>query len=166
MDRHVGQMTQALDKLDLRILEALQRDDGARVHELAERLASSKSVVWRRIQQLVKSGVIKERVAIVDPRKVGLNVMVIVQVKLARHGRETLPKFIEAVRRFPQVIECHSLMGNVDFLLKVVVRDVKDYEQFFWNHLSKLEGIGEINSSISMTQIVNTTRIPLNLSAG
>jgi Lrp/AsnC family transcriptional regulator len=158
-------MTVTIDKLDARILDALQRDAGARVHELADRLASSKSVVWRRVQQLIKSGVIRERVAILDPQKVGLNVLVFVQVKLAKHGRDTLPKFAEAIRRFPQVIECHSLMGNVDFLLKVVVRDVRDYEQFFWNQLSKLEGIQEINSSISMTQIVNTTRIPVVASA-
>jgi len=158
-------MTHAIDKLDVRILDALQRDAGARVHELADRLASSRSVVWRRIQHLIEAGVIRERVAILDPQKVGLNVMVFVQIKLARHGRDTLPKFAEAIRRFPQVIECHSLMGNVDFLLKVLVRDVKDYEQFFWQRLAKLEGIQEINSAISMTQIVSTTRIPVEAAA-
>lgn len=154
-------MTATVDKLDLRILDALQRDAGVRVNELAERLTSSKSVVWRRIQQLTKSGVIRERVAILDPQKLGLNVLVFAQVKMARHGRDTLPNFAEAIRRFPQVVECHSLMGSVDFLLKILVRDVKDYEQFFWNHLSKLPDVQEIQSSISMTQLVSTTRLPL-----
>ena len=159
-------MTATLDTLDVRILDALQKDVTESVIDLAERLASSKSVVWRRIQRLVDLGVIKERVAIVDPQKVGLNVLVLAHVKMARHGRDALPKFLEAVKKFPQVIECHTLMGNVDFLLKILVRDVKDYEQFFWNQLSKLDGVQEISSSISMSQVVNTTRVPVKVSDG
>jgi Lrp/AsnC family transcriptional regulator len=155
------QMTITLDALDVRILDQLQRDAMVPAQELAERLASSKSVVWRRIQRLVDLGVIRERVALVDPQKVGLNVLVLAHVKMARHGRDVLPKFIEAVRAFPQVVECHTLMGNVDFLLKILVRDVKDYEQFFWTRLSKLEGVQEISSSISMSQVINTTRVPI-----
>lgn len=155
-------MSISLDELDVSILEALQRDATESVQDLAERLASSKSVVWRRIQRLVEAGVIRERVAILDPAKIGLNVLVFAHVKMARHGRDVLPKFVEAVRRFPQVIECHTLMGNVDFLLKILVSDVKDYEQFFWNQLSKLDGVQEISSSIAMTQMINTTRVPVH----
>ena len=154
-------MTVSLDKLDLQILEAQQRDATESVNDLAERLSSSKSVVWRRIQRLVDAGVIRERVAILDRHKLGLNVLVFAHVKMARHGRDVLPKFLDAIRGFPQVVECHTLMGNVDFLLKILVRDVKDYEQFFWNRLSKLDGVQEISSSICMTEVLNTTRIPL-----
>lgn len=154
-------MTTAIDALDARILEALQRDVTVPVNELAEQLGSSKSVVWRRIQRLLDTGVIRERVAVLDPAKVGLSVLVFAQVKMARHGRDVLPNFVAAIRRFPQVIECHSLMGNVDFLLKIVVRDVKDYERFFWDELSKIDGVLEVSSSISMTQFFSTTRIPV-----
>lgn len=154
-------MSVSLDALDIRILDALQRDATEPINDLAERLSSSKSVVWRRIQRLIDAGVIRERVAILDPKKVGLEVLVFAQVKMSRHGRDVLPKFVEAVRLFPQVVECHSLMGSVDFLLKILVRDVKDYESFFWNQLSKIDGVQEISSSISMTQFFSTTRIPV-----
>ena len=83
---------------------------------------------------------------------------------MVRHGRNALPNFVEAIRKFPQVVECHSLMGNVDFLLKILVADVKDYEQFFWNQLSKIDGVQEISSSISMTQFFSTTRVPVRAS--
>ncbi|ROH85648.1 Lrp/AsnC family transcriptional regulator [Stagnimonas aquatica] len=159
-------MSVSLDSLDTRILDALQRDATEPINDLAERLASSKSVVWRRIQRLIDAGVIRERVAILDPKKVGLEVLVFAQVKMSRHGRDVLPKFVEAVRHFPQVVECHSLMGSVDFLLKILVRDVKDYESFFWNQLSKIDGVQEISSSISMTQFFSTTRIPVQTGAG
>lgn len=154
-------MDHPLDSLDVRILELLQRDATLPIADIAERVASSKTVVWRRIQKLVEAGVIRERVAVLDHRKVGLGVMVIAHVKMARHGRDVLPKFLEAVRLFPQVIECHTLMGDVDFLLKILVRSVEDYEQFFWQKLSKIDGVQEISSSISMSQTVNTTRLPL-----
>lgn len=154
-------MEQLLDSLDVRILDLLQRDATLPIADIAERVASSKTVVWRRIQKLLESGVIRERVAVLDHRKLGLSVMVIAHVKMARHGRDVLPKFLEAVKLFPQVIECHTLMGDVDFLLKILVRSVEDYEQFFWQKLSKIDGVQEISSSISMSQTVNTTRLPL-----
>ena len=151
-----------LDALDVRILDLLQRDATLPIAEIAEKVASSKTVVWRRIQKLVDTGVIRERVAVLDHRKVGLGVMVIAHVKMARHGRDVLPRFLEAVKLFPQVIECHTLMGDVDFLLKILVESVEDYEQFFWQKLSKIDGVQEISSSISMSQTVNTTRVPLH----
>ncbi|MBI2384363.1 MAG: Lrp/AsnC family transcriptional regulator [Gammaproteobacteria bacterium] len=154
-------MIEKLDKLDVQILEALQQDAGESLNDLAERLGSSKSVVWRRVQRLLDAGVIRARVALLDPQKLGLNVLVIAQVKMSRHGKDTLPNFVEAIKRFPEVVECHTLMGSVDFLLKIRVKDVKDYERFFWNQLSKLDGVQEISSSISMTQVVDTTRIPI-----
>lgn len=150
-----------LDKLDIHILELLQQDVSLPVAEIAQRVASSKTVVWRRIQKYLKDGVIRERVAILDHHRIGLSVMVIAQVKMARHGKDVLPNFLKAIRTFPQVIECHTLMGDVDFLLKIMLRSVDDYEQFFWQKLSKIEGVQEVSSSISMSQTVNTTRLPL-----
>lgn len=155
-----------LDALDVRILDLLQRDATLPIAEIADKVASSKTVVWRRIQKLLDSGVIRERVAVLDHRKVGLSVMVIAHVKMARHGRDVLPRFLDAVKLFPQVIECHTLMGDVDFLLKILVESVEDYEHFFWQKLSKVDGVQEISSSISMSQTVNTTRVPLHAARG
>ncbi len=158
-------MSHNLDTLDLRILDLLQRDATLPIAEIAEQVASSRTVVWRRIQKLTDSGVIRERVAVLDHRKVGLGVMVISHVKMTRHGRDVLPNFLAAVKLFPQVLECHTLMGDVDFLLKILVGSIEEYEQFFWQKLSKIDGVQEISSSISMSQTINTTRLPLRIAS-
>lgn len=150
-----------MDNLDIRILDILQNDATVPVADMAERLASSKSVVWRRIQRLQDSGVIRERVAVLDPKALGLSITVFSQVKMSKHGRQALPRFIEAIQAFPQVVECHTLMGDVDFLLKIVTRDIAEYEDFFWHKLSQIDGVQEVSSSISMTQVISTTRLPL-----
>ena len=150
-----------LDALDVRILDLLQKDAMLPIADIAQKANSSKTVVWRRMQKYLKSGVIRERVAVLDHHKVGLGVMVIAHVKMSRHGKDVLPNFLKSVRLFPQVLECHTLMGDVDFMLKILVRSVEDYEQFFWQKLSKIDGVQGISSSISMSQTVNTTRLPL-----
>lgn len=150
-----------IDALDVRILDVLQDDVTTPIGEIAERVASSKTVVWRRIQRLTDKGVIRARVAVLDHRKVGLGVMVFAYVKMSRHNRDVLPKFIEAVSVYPQVIECHTLMGHVDFLLKILVSGIEEYEHFVWQKLSQIDGVQEINSTISMSQVVNTTRMAL-----
>jgi Lrp/AsnC family transcriptional regulator len=155
-------MTEKLDELDLRILQVLQKDTTIPVVDLAEEVGSSKSGCWRRSQKLVDSGVIRERVAVIDPHQIGLNVMVFAQVKMGGHGKDLLPNFVEAIRRYPQVVECHTLMGEIDFLLKVIVRDIEEYENLFWQELSQIEGVREINSSISLTSFVDTRRLPLD----
>ena len=154
-----------LDDLDVRILQELQQDATTPVADLASRVDSSKTVVWRRIQRLVEAGVIRGRVAVLDHTKVGLGIMVFAHVKLARHGSDALSKFLAAIQPFTQVIECHTLMGNFDFLLKVVVPSIEDYEQFVWHKLSKIQGVQEVMSSISMSQPVNSTRLPVRASA-
>jgi Lrp/AsnC family transcriptional regulator len=154
-------MAEALDALDLRILELLQKDVTLPVNDIAERVASSKSVVWRRVQRFLDSGIIRSRVAVLDTRKVGLGITVFAQVKMVRHGKNTLQKFAASINRLPEVVECHTLMGDVDFLLKIVVRDVERYQQFVWNELSQIEGVREVNSSISLSQLVESNRLPL-----
>ena len=153
----------ALDTLDVRILEMLQRDVSMPIADLAAAVRSSKSVVWRRIQVMLANGVIRERVAVVDPRKVGLNVMVFVRVRMEGHTRDVIPRFSDAVRNFPEVLECHSLLGDVDFLLKVIVPTLDDYEDFLNRKLSRIGGVREMLSSVSVSQIVNTTQLPLRL---
>jgi len=154
-----------LDALDVRILDLIQRDTMLAVADIAERVASSKTVVWRRIQKLVDTGVIRERVAILDHHKIGLRIMVFAHVKMSRHNRDALPTFLDAVAKLPPVIECHTLMGDVDFLLKIVVPSVEEYEHFVWQKLSQIEGVQEISSSISMSQSINTTRLPIRVTA-
>ncbi len=152
-------MSPRLDSMDVRILDILQEDVTTPIGTIAERIGSSKTVVWRRIQRLTDKGVIRHRVAILDHRKIGAGVMVFAFIKMARHNRDVLPRFIEAVGSYPQVVECHTLMGHMDFLLKILVADIEEYEHFVWQKISQIDGVQEINSSISMSQPVYTTRL-------
>jgi len=79
------------------------------------------------------------------------------------HSRESLPNFIAKVQEFPEVIECHTLMGDIDFILKIVVKDIKAYESFFWEKLSQIEGVREISSSIALTAVKDTSALSLDL---
>ncbi len=148
-----------IDDLDAKILNSLQADATISLQDLGDELASSRSAVWRRIQRMEEAGIIKQHTVLLDPEKVGLGVMVFAQVKMQAHGQSDLPNFIEQVRRFPEVIECHTLMGDVDFLLKIRVRDIQSYEKLFWDHLSRIEGVREINSSIALTSVKATTQL-------
>ncbi|PCJ44069.1 MAG: AsnC family transcriptional regulator [Alphaproteobacteria bacterium] len=149
-----------MDKLDQKILDLLQQDAMVPVADIAEQVGSSKSVCWRRIQRLQDDGIIKSRVALLDPNKVGLDIILFAQVKMTAHGRR-LPNFIEIIKDIPQILECYTLMGNVDFLLKIVVKDIQEYENLWWHHLSPIEGVQEINSTIAMTAVKHTTKLPL-----
>ncbi len=148
-----------LDDLDAKILNSLQRDATISLQELGEQLSSSRSAIWRRLQRMEESGIIKQHTILLDPEKVELGVMVFAQVKMQAHGRSDLPNFIEQVQKFPEVIECHTLMGEIDFILKVRVKDIQEYEKFFWDQLSKIDGVREVNSSIALTSVKSTTEL-------
>ncbi|GAC1452038.1 MAG: Lrp/AsnC family transcriptional regulator [Steroidobacteraceae bacterium] len=150
-----------LDRGDLRILGLLQEHGNLSAAEIAERLSLTASTCWRRVTRLEAEGVIARRVAILDREKLGLSVMVFSHVKLAGHGRDALLRFEQAVRIHPQILECYTLMGETDFLLRIVCRDIKAYEAFFLDHLSRFPGVQSVNSSIALAVIKETTALPL-----
>ncbi len=150
------------DEMDARILDCMQDDARVSLSDLADKVASSRSAVWRRIQKMEADGVIKKQTILLDAAKVGLGVMVFAQVKMQAQNRDSLPEFIEKVSSFPEVMECHTLMGDIDFILKVLVKDVQAYEDFFWKRLSHIDGVREISSSIALTAVKNTTSIPVS----
>ncbi len=150
-----------LDKADRAILRELQLDASLSAADVGEKVGLSQSPCWRRIQRLREKGVIKDEVALVDRKRVGFNTMVFATVKLSAHGRSKLSDFAEAIQRFPEVLECYVLMGSMDFMLKIVTHDVEAYEHFFFEDLSQLPGVQEINSTIAMSQIKHTTALPL-----
>ena len=104
---------------------------------------------------------IRKRVALVDRRKVGLNAHIFAQVKLNAHGRANLDEFSTAIRGFPEVLDAYVLMGTVDFMLRIVAEDIDAYERFFFEKLSKLPGIQEINSVVALSEIKSTTELPI-----
>jgi Lrp/AsnC family transcriptional regulator len=159
-------MQSRLDSTDLAILSWLQRDSSASVGEIAERVGLSQSPCWRRIQRLERSGYIRERVALLDRRKLGLNLEVFVQVRFSREGAATLGEFESAIRAAPEVVECYMLMGDVDFLLRIVTRDVESYERFLRTRLAVIPGVRDINSTIALSTVKATHALPLELAAG
>jgi len=152
-----------LSRTDLRILDLVQEHGDLSAAEIAERLGMSTSTCWRRLGRLTELGVIKRRVTLLDREKAGLSVMVFSHVKLAGHGRDALLKFEQAVRAHPEILECYTLMGETDFLLRIVCRDIKAYEAFFLDHLSRFPGVQSVNSSIALAVIKETTALPLRL---
>jgi Lrp/AsnC family transcriptional regulator len=151
-----------LDQTDRRILEWLQQQPGINASELGEKIGLSQSAAWRRIQRLRDEGVIREQPVKIDREKIGLNTMVFAHVKLTSHGRSNLAEFSDAVQEFPEVLDCYVVLGNVDFLLRIVTEDIKAYEQFFFEKLSQLPGIQEVNSSIVLSDIKHTTVLPIS----
>jgi Lrp/AsnC family transcriptional regulator len=160
--RYEKQMTD-LDPFEIKILRELQRDANQTTAEIAERVGLSVSPCWRRIDRLEREGFIKKRVAIVDRRKVGLNAHVFAQVKLNAHGRANLDEFSAAIQGFPEVLDAYVLMGTTDFMLRIVARDIDAYERFFFDQLSKLPGVQEINSTVALSEIKATTELPLGV---
>lgn len=150
-----------LDDIDRRILDALQRDGSLSAADLASQVGLSTTTCWRRIQQLEQSGVIKARVAILDRVKLGLDVVVFVQVRLSTQGRDAIAQFDKAIRDRPEVLDCYTLTGEWDFCLRIVTRDMKEYEAFFLDHLSKIPNVQSVNSSIAVTVVKESTVLPL-----
>ena len=150
-----------LTDADRRILAVLQQDSSLSMAELAERVGLSQSPCWRRVQKLKQEGVIRAEVALVDRTAIGLKTQIFAQVKLSAQGSRHLDEFAEAIRRFPEVLECWVLMGPVDFLLRIVAPDVESYERFFFEHLSRVPGVQEITSTVALSEIKATTALPI-----
>ncbi|MEG3144276.1 Lrp/AsnC family transcriptional regulator [Sphingomonas sp. RT2P30] len=150
-----------LDNYERKILRLLQADASLTTAQVAEQVGLSPSPCWRRIDRLERDGFIKYRAAIVDRRKVGLNAQIFAQVKLNAHGRANLDEFSAAVREVPEVLDAYVLMGSTDFMLRIVAKDIEAYERLFFDRLSKLPGVQEINSTVALSEIKSTTVLPI-----
>jgi Lrp/AsnC family transcriptional regulator len=150
-----------LDKFDRKILAILQEDCSLTVAELAKRVGLSTSPCWRRIGRLEQAGIIRKRVAVLDHQRLGMEVVAFVNVRLSQHGRENLEDFENAIRTFPEVLECYTVTGDTDYLLKIITRDIRHFEAFLRNHLMTMPLIRETHSTIAVTEIKDTTQLPL-----
>lgn len=154
-------MPEGLDATDLKLLSLMQEDAGLSVSDLAEKVGMSQSPCWRRVQRLKDEGYITRQVTLLNRKRLGLNTQIFARIKLSAHGRANLTEFSKAVSAFPEVMECYVLMGGDDFLLRIVTRDVEAYERFFYDRLSQLPGVQEINSAITLSDVKTTTTLPL-----
>ena len=150
-----------IDSTDLQILAALQPDGRLSNIELASRVHLSASACLRRVKALEQSGVIQGYRASVDPASVGLPDNVFVSVGLASQDQADLDAFEEAVRGVPEVMECYLMTGEFDYLLRVVVSDMADFERIHKEELTRLPGVARVNSSFAIRRVLKRTALPL-----
>ena len=152
-----------IDAIDRKILAVLQEDASLATAEVAARVGLSASPCWRRIQRLQRDGVIRGRVALLDAEKLGLGIVVFASVKLSSHGRQALPEFEAAILQYAEVLECYTVTGEVDFILRLLTVDMHTYERFLRDHLLQMPAVAEVHSTIALTQVKYTTAVPLEL---
>lgn len=150
-----------LDPFERRILQLLQDNSARSTAEIAAEIGLSEAPCWRRIQKLKKEGYIRREVCLVDRARIGLPLQVFLQIKLDAVGRANIDSFSERIKEFPEVIECFLVMGNFDFLLKVVARSMADYESFFFERLSSVAGIKDANTIMAISEVKATTSLPI-----
>ena len=149
------------DALDKRLLSVLQKNSDISTSALAEQLHISQSPCWRRINRLEEAGIIHKKVALLDREALGIDVVVFATVNLTQTGRQNLLEFESMIEGHPEVIECYTMTGIWDYVLKIVTRDIRHYEDFVRNTLSASDLIRELHSHIAVTEIKNTTVLPI-----
>lgn len=151
-----------LDRTDIRILAAMQADASRSAAQIAEAVGLSQSPCWRRMQRLREEGYISKITALLDRKKLGLRAQLFVQVKVASNDQASLAAFSAAIRDFPEVMECHVILGVFDFLLRVVTKDLEAYEKFYFESLSRVPNIREVNSFVAAMEVKSTTALPIS----
>ncbi|EAR51175.1 transcriptional regulator, AsnC family protein [Oceanicola granulosus HTCC2516] len=150
-----------LDEPDRRILRVIQERPGLTMRELGAATGLSHSPCWRRLQRLQQAGIVSEKRYIVDPEAAGFEIVVFCFLRMAEHRRDRLAAFEAAVERVPEVLQCYSLSGEHDYLLQVVARSVRDYEQTVKNALLELPDVQSINTSFTLKRIKDSRVIPV-----
>ncbi len=150
-----------MDRLDRKILRLLQEDATLAVADVAKKVGLSTTPCWRRIQKLEEEGVIRARVAVLDPAKINAAVTVFVAIKTNSHNIEWLKRFSEVISELPEVVEFYRMAGEIDYLLRVVVPDIAAFDEFYKRLISRIE-IRDVSSSFAMEQIKYTTELPLD----
>jgi Lrp/AsnC family leucine-responsive transcriptional regulator len=150
-----------LDKADLRILAALQRDARISMVDLASEVGLTPTPCTRRVRQLEEAGLIEAYTAILEPRKVGHTIQAIVQIKLERHTDEIAERFRRTLQERPEVMSCYVLTGDTDFLLHVVVRDIDALSDFTMRRLLRIPGVRDVRSSIVIETVKRSWQLPL-----
>jgi len=150
-----------LDDFDRKILQVLQQNGDCSMAELGERVGLSHTPCWRRVKRLEQEGIIKGRVALLNPSKVGMGVTVYAYITIKRHDETSLNAFENAVQDVEQVVECYSTSGDKDYIVRVIVDNVEHYEQLLKRTLVHLPNVASINSTFALKEVKYTTVIPV-----
>lgn len=154
-------MQPSLDRIDRRILDELQQDGRIQNLELAKRVGLSPSACLRRVRLLEETGVIERYVALLNASKVDAGFTLFTRVWLTGQDEDTVNHFIAAIRQLPQVMECHLMAGDCDFLLRVAVKDLDGYRRFQIEHLNRIKGVQSVKTEIPMQRIKQSSQLPL-----
>ncbi len=149
-----------LDTIDRRILALLQSDATLSIADIAERVGLSQTPCWKRIKRLEADGIITGRVALLDRAKLGVGTTVFVSVRTSQHDEDWLVQFAQAIRAIPEVTEFYRMSGDVDYFLKIVCRDIADYDRIY-KEMIRAARLSDVSSSFAMEQIKYTTEVPL-----
>ena len=150
-----------MDQIDTKILAALQEDANIPIAELADRVGLSKTPCWKRVQRLEAEGVIRGRVALLDPDKLNVGVTVFVAVRTREHALDWIDAFADAVTRIPEVVEFYRMSGDIDYMLRIVVPDIAGYDAVY-KRLVAAVSLHDVSSSFAMERIKYTTALPLH----
>ncbi|WP_366063424.1 Lrp/AsnC family transcriptional regulator [Hyphomonas sp.] len=153
-------MMENIDDTDRLILRALQADASTSLESLAAAASISVNTCWRRVKRLEEAGVLVRRVALVDPESVGLGQTVFVAIRTREHSADWVERFAKAVRSLPEVVEFYRMAGDVDYLLKIQVGSVKDYDRVYRALISRID-LADVSATFAMECIKNTTELPL-----
>jgi Lrp/AsnC family transcriptional regulator len=142
-----------LDPIDKKILRLLQQDCTLPIKDIANAVGLSNNPCWRRIRRLEESGVIKHRVALIDPVKIGLGVIAFVTIRTDEHSAEWLETFKHSVNTIPEIVDCHRMTGDVDYLLRIVVHDIEHYDRVYQRLIKSVSGLSDVSSTFSMERL-------------
>ncbi len=151
-----------LDRHDILLLAELQRDSRQTVQQLATAAGLSSTPCWKRVKEMEAAGIIRGYTALVDREKVGLSLCVLAEVNLTRHNEDDVRKFEQAVAACPQIVSCYATTGQADYVLKVLVPDIKSYEAFLHETAFRLPGVTHVRSSVVLKEVKAETRLPLD----
>ncbi|MGC9423322.1 MULTISPECIES: Lrp/AsnC family transcriptional regulator [unclassified Vibrio] len=151
----------SLDKVDRQLLSMLQKDGTLSLNELAEAVNLTTTPCWKRLKKLEESGIIKQRVALLDPEQLGLSFIAFVMVKTNDHSHEWYQGFAETVSEYPEVMEFYRMAGEYDYMMKVLVKDMKHFDQFYKKLVNRVDGLNNVTSTFAMESLKYTTALPL-----
>lgn len=151
----------SLDRHDIALLAELQRDSRQTVQQLATAAGLSSTPCWKRVKEMEASGIIRGYTALVDREKVGLSLCVLAELNLTRHNEDDVRRFEAAVADCPQIVSCYATTGQADYVIKVLVPDIKGYESFLHETAFKLPGVTHVRSSVVLKEVKAESRLPL-----
>lgn len=150
-----------IDAIDRKILRLIQQDATLAIQEIGRQVGLSANPCWRRIKRMEEAGLIERRVALLDPARLGLGLTSFVAIRTSNHSAEWLDAFAKGIGDIPEIIECHRMSGDTDYLLKVVVADISDYDRVYKALISCVPGISDVSSAFSMERLKYGTALPV-----